>query len=78
MDYSAMAQTALSIFWGGALCGLGYLALYGWLSIATESRDGTEESAATAMICTVAFAAALLFTLSLADVFHVWDWLHHR
>jgi NADH:ubiquinone oxidoreductase subunit 2 (subunit N) len=79
VDYFSMARVALSIFWGGALCGLGYTALMSTLAAANERRSEAKDSMGmAALICIVAFLAALFFTLSIADVFHFWAWLRHR
>ena len=70
LEHASMAGIALAILWGGTLCGIGYVAV---LSIwaARENRG----AAIAGIVFTVVFIALLLFTLSVANVFDVIDWI---
>jgi len=79
MSIEDMARFALAILWGGALCGVALLALGLWLNAATtKSVWGDEMVVAVAFFATLLTAGVILWTLSAADLFHVWDWLSRR
>jgi hypothetical protein len=65
-----MAQLALAILWGGALCGLGLLAV-----TLLASKEGDQTAPAFAVLM---FTVALLATLETAGVTHVVDWFGQR
>ena len=69
-----MAGTALAILWGASLCGLGFLAL-GTLMMNRKEHGDLE---GLVVIAAIVFIAALLVTLSAADVFHVVDWVRSK
>jgi hypothetical protein len=55
------------------------LSLLAALSKASGTRkESADRDAAVGVVAIPAFVAAVLYTLSVADVFHVFDWLHHR
>jgi hypothetical protein len=82
MSIEEMARIALAILWGGALCGLGVAGLDSLLRATSskpeESPWGTNGRQLAAFVFVATFVAALLYALSIADVFHFWDWLRHR
>lgn len=71
-----MARIALSILWGGLLCGLGYFVLAAWA--ASSARKGIEDSSGLVVIAIVLFTALLLATMAAADIFNVVDWAWRR
>jgi len=79
-DIPSMARIALAILWGGALCGLGAQALLS--SLSAMSMEGPSDrknvAAGAAFFLSVAFFAATLYTLSVAEIFHFMDWMKHR
>lgn len=82
-DIHSLARIALAILWGGALCGLGTYALLSLLAainvgIGAARSERAEEDAKAGVLFIPAFVAATLYTLSVADVFHVIDWIRHR
>jgi ABC-type Mn2+/Zn2+ transport system permease subunit len=82
MTFKDAAGIALAILWGGALCLLGYyavLSLMAALSMAVGTRDKrTQDDAGIGIIVIPTFVALLLYTLSVADLFHFIDWTKHR
>lgn len=69
-----MARIALSILWGGALCGLAYFIL-ATMVLATRRDD---DFSGLVVIVAFLFLALLLVTLSAANVFDVTDWITKR
>jgi hypothetical protein len=80
MGIEDMARFALSIAWAGVLLGGLGLALFLWLMVVASSENVLTHDGATiaAFFVTLVVAGCFLWTLSAADIFHVWTWVFER
>jgi hypothetical protein len=67
-----VAHLAVGVLWGAILCGLGYGALRATLA---ASRSRSAGGAGAALLICMIFIVAVLITLSIADIFHILDWI---
>jgi len=79
LGIDAMARFALSILWGAGLCGIGFIAVAFWLeAIAGAEGDRKDGAAVAAFFSTAVFVGLVFWTLSLADLFQLWEWVGRR